>query len=374
MSLRAAVLVISLFAFAPLAAAGPSESEEARSRQLAANLTVALNASTRAEDGSLADSFARTAKRWAYNPQTAVEDRMRLKGAVGCVRDLFKAPQVALQTSYFRVLKEMLTAVMGPNAPRLLGKIRVALIREAAQLRAAARDAGSTPENELLVTFHGKEYGWIAVRGVDTLVQLDPARSTRNGPRRPGQARPGRSQRSLPAGHSAVQRDARAGQPAPRSTGRAAPAHTSHAGAPVPGDVDPRNLDGLEPAFRDKVVRILRRLQSQGWKARVGSGRRSLAQQKEKVRKGYSKTLKSWHLKGLAADIIDSRWGWGGEASNLDHPFWNALGKAAAIEGLTWGGNWKSFRDVAHVQDDGKNRPQPAPTPRPTQPPFNRLR
>ncbi|RMG19279.1 MAG: M15 family peptidase, partial [Planctomycetota bacterium] len=125
---------------------------------------------------------------------------------------------------------------------------------------------------------------------------------------------------------------------------------------PPSGPVDPRNLDGLDERFRPKVVRILQRLQQKGWQPRVASGRRTLAQQREKVRKGYSKTLRSWHLLGRAADIVDRRWGWNGPAANLDHPFWKDLGEAARLEGLTWGGNWKRFRDVAHVQDDDRRR------------------
>jgi|GEM_PF-4880261 len=30
--------------------------------------------------------------------------------------------------------------------------------------------------------------------------------------------------------------------------------------------------------------------------------------------------------------------------------FWAALGEEAKKRGLVWGGDWKSFRDVAHIQ------------------------
>ncbi len=52
------------------------------------------------------------------------------------------------------------------------------------------------------------------------------------------------------------------------------------------------------------------------------------------------------HRAGLAADIVDRRYGWGGPAANTNHPFWRDLGEAARIEGLGWGG----FKDAAHVQ------------------------
>lgn len=49
-----------------------------------------------------------------------------------------------------------------------------------------------------------------------------------------------------------------------------------------------------------------------------------------------------------AADIIDKRWAWGKEAKT--NGFWTALGEEAKKQGLVWGGNWKSFRDYAHIQ------------------------
>ncbi len=137
------------------------------------------------------------------------------------------------------------------------------------------------------------------------------------------------------------------------SAGNNTGGNTGSAGNPNSGGiVNTGNLSGLRPGFRAKVERILRRLQSLGWQPRVAEGRRSVAQQREKVRKGYSKTMNSYHLYGNAADIIDRRWGWKIPQS---HRFWRDLGRAAAAEGLTWGGNWRSFKDVAHVQARSRN-------------------
>ena len=52
--------------------------------------------------------------------------------------------------------------------------------------------------------------------------------------------------------------------------------------------------------------------------------------------------------KACAADIIDKRWAWGDAAEA--NGFWQALGAAAKAEGLNWGGDWRSFKDWAHVQ------------------------
>ena len=49
-----------------------------------------------------------------------------------------------------------------------------------------------------------------------------------------------------------------------------------------------------------------------------------------------------------AVDIIDKRWAWGDEAE--ENGFWQALGKAGKAEGLFWGGDWRRFKDWAHLQ------------------------
>jgi hypothetical protein len=116
-------------------------------------------------------------------------------------------------------------------------------------------------------------------------------------------------------------------------------------------EYDGTNLGGLREDFRPRVIRILQRLRLKGWQPYVASGRRTLAQQRKILAAGNSRTLRSYHLEGLAADIVDRRWKWGGPAADTNHPFWNDLGRAAAAEGLVWGGNFKSFKDVAHVQN-----------------------
>lgn len=366
MSPRTPFLAASLVLLAPLAV---QASDEVHARRLATSLNASMDAAARANDGSMPDRFAKTARAWAYHEDTEVVDRVRLKFVVRTVRALMKAPQAALHSEDFMRVSAQLETIIGPESAEVLAKVQQALFREMTQIFSAARDADSDPVNKRPVTFKGKTYEWVLFEGRPILAEqgatlpaerpdsVDNGAPTSLRTDNPRERFEGSRPQSVPAGH--------------RSTPRPAGAY---AVADGPGgekldiamhsDVDQRNLSGLEPSFREKVVRILRRLQAKGWQPRVGSGRRTLEEQKEKVRKGYSKTLKSWHLKGLAADIIDSRWGWGGEAANLDHDFWTDLGEAAKREGLTWGGSWKSFRDVAHVQDDGKNQPTHPPAPR----------
>lgn len=107
------------------------------------------------------------------------------------------------------------------------------------------------------------------------------------------------------------------------------------------------NLSGLSAPFKEKVERVLKTLEGKGYNPRVCSGLRTEAEQKEKVSKGFSQTMNSKHLSGMAADIIDRKLGY--DAPTTD-PFWQALGDAAEKEDLTWGGRWSSFPDVSHIE------------------------
>jgi hypothetical protein len=126
-------------------------------------------------------------------------------------------------------------------------------------------------------------------------------------------------------------------------------------------------LDSLEPTFKPIVEEILAKLKAKGWQPIVAEGRRTLAEQKEKVRLGYSTTLNSYHLSGMAADVVDKRFLWN---INISHQFWKDLGRIVIDmipnhPGLRWGGDWgkgwqryqqyvggktKYFIDVAHVE------------------------
>lgn len=107
-------------------------------------------------------------------------------------------------------------------------------------------------------------------------------------------------------------------------------------------------LKGLEPSFAAKVNNVLKGLKERGWQPRVAEGRRTLKQQQEKINTGRSSLKnpqRSKHITGQAADIIDRRYGW-----KAPQKFWDDLGELAKAQGLIWGGDWKSFKDVAHVQ------------------------
>jgi peptidoglycan L-alanyl-D-glutamate endopeptidase CwlK len=112
----------------------------------------------------------------------------------------------------------------------------------------------------------------------------------------------------------------------------------------------------MEPTFRAKVRLVLEALQKQGFQPQVFYGWRSVTVQQQLVAAGRSKVRFSFHNaqkpdgtpNAYAADVIDKRWAWNKEAET--NGFWTALGKAAKAQGLVWGGDWKDFPDVAHIQ------------------------
>lgn len=98
-----------------------------------------------------------------------------------------------------------------------------------------------------------------------------------------------------------------------------------------------------------RVDHLLQKMQQLGHQPIIAEGYRTKAQQADKVKKGYSKTMNSDHRSGKAVDIVDKRYFWNGPASKLDFKFWTDLGRCAKQVNLKWGGDWKSFKDVAHV-------------------------
>jgi peptidoglycan L-alanyl-D-glutamate endopeptidase CwlK len=118
-----------------------------------------------------------------------------------------------------------------------------------------------------------------------------------------------------------------------------------------------KKLASLNAALRRKVENILKALTAGGFQPKIFYGWRSVQVQLELYKAGKSTVKFSFHNaqtpngipNSYAADIVDRRWGWDDAAEK--NGFWKALGNAAKAERLVWGGTWKSFRDVAHVQN-----------------------
>lgn len=120
----------------------------------------------------------------------------------------------------------------------------------------------------------------------------------------------------------------------------------------LPPALWPRNskkIHLLQPEIQPIIRALLRQLWNLGWQPVIAEGLRTKAEQREKVRQGFSKTMNSRHLSGLAVDIIDRRWGWAGPCADKDHQFWIDLANVAEDLGLFSGRNWR-MKDVAHVE------------------------
>lgn len=105
---------------------------------------------------------------------------------------------------------------------------------------------------------------------------------------------------------------------------------------------DLRHLKNLtdDGRFRQKVAAILNDAGSHGYPLKVASSLRTVEEQREKVRLGYSKTMRSKHLPGWdglarAADIVDYHKGW-----ECSKDVWVMVGRLALTKGLAWGGLW----------------------------------
>jgi hypothetical protein len=104
---------------------------------------------------------------------------------------------------------------------------------------------------------------------------------------------------------------------------------------------DPK-LAELRPEVRERFSRILEALAAAGYQPKISNALRTEAQQLEKVKQGYAMpgaTKPGTHAWGLAADIIDRRWGW----NKVDQEcagFFLLLRELAKQEGLTCGGWW----------------------------------
>lgn len=153
---------------------------------------------------------------------------------------------------------------------------------------------------------------------------------------------------------------------------RIPPAQPEQVGVFTLGKRSLKNLEGVHP---DLVNVVKRAIELTDTDFAVIEGVRTLARQKELMRKGATKTLKSRHLTGHAVDIVPVP---GGEISwnfNDYYPLAEAMAQAATELGVRvrWGGAWqvlnthqhpselvKAYRDKGGVFLDGPHFELPA--------------
>jgi peptidoglycan L-alanyl-D-glutamate endopeptidase CwlK len=138
--------------------------------------------------------------------------------------------------------------------------------------------------------------------------------------------------------------------------------------SPPPEVAVDRSLDELAPVFRMKVDELLFRMKSKGHDPIVAESVRTNERQTYLYGFGreyddgrgivtHSKDAdETWHHFGLAVDIISESKQW-----DASPRFWNDLGANAIALGLSWGGAWRSFKDLPHVQWGSPMRQSPSP-------------
>ncbi|MFN3869004.1 MAG: M15 family metallopeptidase [Hyphomicrobiaceae bacterium] len=128
----------------------------------------------------------------------------------------------------------------------------------------------------------------------------------------------------------------------------------------MPCTLNARSMQRLEGVHPDLVKVVLRAAELSDVPFQVTEGLRTLQRQRQLVRQGASRTLKSRHLTGHAIDVVayvDEK------TISWDLPLYKTISaafKQAAKElevAIEWGGDWKSFVDSPHFQLAWKQYP-----------------
>lgn len=125
-------------------------------------------------------------------------------------------------------------------------------------------------------------------------------------------------------------------------------------------DASQKRLAKVHPELAKRVAPLVQELANQGHSIEVVHGLRTFAEQDALFAQGRTKPGQivtrarggqSNHNYGLAVDLcpfVNGKPVW-----NAAPAIWFAIGKAAAKQGLEWGGDWKKFLDKPHVQLPG---------------------
>jgi peptidoglycan LD-endopeptidase CwlK len=120
-----------------------------------------------------------------------------------------------------------------------------------------------------------------------------------------------------------------------------------------------RSLDALQPSFRSKAEELLEAWKAAGLDVIVTSTLRTNAEQAALYAQGRTTPGKvvtkakpgtSWHNWGLALDAVPLLAGKPAWDVVRFKSVWALYGKVIRAQGLSWGGDWKTFKDYPHVE------------------------
>ena len=115
------------------------------------------------------------------------------------------------------------------------------------------------------------------------------------------------------------------------------------------GATSQARLKGVHPSLVKVVEEAIKRTPID---FTVLEGLRTKERQKQLVAKGASKTMNSYHITGHAVDIaplVDGKVTWDWKYYNQLAPVIKQVAKELGVN-VTWGGDWKNFKDGPHWQ------------------------
>ena len=113
-------------------------------------------------------------------------------------------------------------------------------------------------------------------------------------------------------------------------------------------ELSKKRLSTVVPELREVIEQAIAIAEDRGMTVQITEGIRTIAQQREYVALGKSKTMNSYHLAGKAVDVfVNKAWNF------ADYKEFAGIVKNVAKSldyEVTWGGDWKTFRDGPHFQ------------------------
>lgn len=112
-------------------------------------------------------------------------------------------------------------------------------------------------------------------------------------------------------------------------------------------------LSRVHPVLAAKVRKLLELAAAEGHQLSIVQGLRTFAEQdalyRQRPRVTKAKGGQSMHNYGLAVDlafVVNGKVSW-------DDKLYPDIGRWGAAAGLEWGGTWRTFKDLPHVQLKG---------------------
>lgn len=113
-------------------------------------------------------------------------------------------------------------------------------------------------------------------------------------------------------------------------------------------ELSQKRLSTVVPELQEIMRQSIAIAEEKGMTVQITEGVRTLAQQREYVAQGKSKTMNSYHLSGKAVDVfVNKAWIFSDYKAFAD--IVKNVAKSLDYK-ITWGGDWKTFKDGPHFQ------------------------